>query len=205
MSALNKDTFAKAFKKTQAAALALKRMQAGEKLTKEQEELIAEIGGEVSEDAPLNEPKFVKSQVDLARVLELSRKTIQRYAKLKDAPEARSDGRLSVPAWRKFLAKHDVNCDPDDAEAISLKEQQILLQNKLLQQKFDANARLLISAEQVEQETAALIAAAKTVLLQGPSSLAPQVVGVSVQEAETLMKEWLHNALTKLQKNPLGK
>lgn len=152
-----------------------------------------------------NEPKFVKTQEELARVFGFkSRKTIYRYSRLKGAPRPRGDGRLCVADWRRFLSNQGFS-EPSSGDALSLKEQQILLQNKLLQQKFDSNARLLVSADQVEQDTAALIATAKTVLLSGPSSLAPQVVGVSVQEAETLLKEWLNNALAKLQKNPLGK
>jgi hypothetical protein len=50
-----------------------------------------------------------------------------------------------------------------------------------------------------------LIATAKAVLLSGPGSLAPQVVGVSIQEAEKLIKDWLHAALSKLQADPLRK
>lgn len=151
-----------------------------------------------------NEPKFVKNQSELAVVIGCTRMTISRYARLKGAPRPRSNGRLCVADWRRFLSNQGFS-EPGKGDALSLKEQQILLQNKLLQQKFDTNARLLVSADQVEQDTANLIATAKSVLISGPASLAPQVVGVSVQEAEVLLKEWLHSALSKLQRNPLGR
>ena len=51
----------------------------------------------------------------------------------------------------------------------------------------------------------AMIAEAKKVLLSGPSSLAPQVVGVAVPEAEKILREWLHDALTRLHQYPMGR
>ena len=152
-----------------------------------------------------NEPKFVRTQDELARVFGFrSRKTIFRYSRLKGAPRPRSDGRLCVADWRRFLSNQGFN-EPSSSDALSLKEKQIVLQNKLLQQKFDEKSRLLVSQEEVEIDTDKVIKTAKAVLLAGPASLAPQVVGVSVQEAEILLKEWLHSALSKLEKNPLGR
>jgi hypothetical protein len=136
----------------------------------------------------------------------VNRKTVQRWLKLPGNPGVKSNGSYNVPQWLEWAKSTGVKtADSDTTSKAAAQVQQILLQNKLLQHKNDVNDSVYILAEDVEKETADLIANAKTVLLSGPSSLAPQVVGVSVQEAETLLKEWLHAALSKLQRNPLGK
>jgi hypothetical protein len=61
-----------------------------------------------------------------------------------------------------------------------------------------------ISVKEVEEDTTALILEAKRILTQGPASLAPQVVGVSISEAEQLLREWVHESLTRLCSDPLG-
>src|SRR5581483_1975923 len=82
--------------------------------------------------------EYAKNQAQLANILGVSRKTIQRYIKREGAPKSRDDGRLSITEWRAFLAKHDVLGDEADTpDATRLKAEQILLQNKLLQQKID--------------------------------------------------------------------
>lgn len=159
-----------------------------------------------------NEPKFVRNQTELAKLLGLSRRTVQNYAKLTGSPATRADGRIKVADWRRFLAQHDAEVDPRalngrkcaGVESLSLRETKILAEIKLLQQKHDERAKILVNAADVERDVAAMIMQAKTVLLSGPSSLAPQVVGVSVQEAETLLREWLHSALSRLHTEALA-
>jgi hypothetical protein len=135
----------------------------------------------------------------------VSRKTIQRYSDRSDLPadcKPKPNGGYNIDAWRSYLEDNEAI---DDLDKSSLQAKQILLQNKLLQQKIDQNDKILVRSDDVEKDTADLIANAKAVLLAGPSSLAPQVVGVSVQEAETLLREWLYKSLSQLQKNPLGR
>lgn len=176
------------------------KVERGATLTAAEVALLRQETGE-AQSGPGN---FAKNQSRLADILEVSRKTVQRYAKMEGAPKPRPNGDLNISEWRAFLALHEA-LDVESEDAASLKAQQILLQNRILQQKIDRNDGILVEAEQVEKDTAALIATAKAVLLSGPSSLAPQVVGVSIPEAETLLREWLHEALSKLQSNPLGR
>jgi hypothetical protein len=62
-----------------------------------------------------------------------------------------------------------------------------------------------VAAIEVEERVGAMIMQAKKVLLSGPPSLAPQVVGLSIPEAEALLKSWLNEALTQLHHDPLGR
>lgn len=155
--------------------------------------------GKASKDAAA---KFAKNQTHLSVILEVSRKTIQRYAKYDGAPKARSDGRLDVEDWRAFLAKQGVI--DDDVDLVVLKKRNMTLQNEKIEFQNQVAREKFVSVEDVEKDTANLIAAAKSVLLTGPSSLAPQVIGVSIAEAELILRQWLHDALAKLSQNPLG-
>src|SRR5437867_9796580 len=53
-----------------------------------------------------------------------------------------------------------------------------------------------VPAVDVETSVAEMIGNAKKKLLSGPSAIAPQIVGGSVPEAETMLKEWLREALS---------
>jgi DNA-binding transcriptional MerR regulator len=190
-----------------------KKVQAGQPLSPKDIailETIARADGSAPGESEAEAPKmvtveFAKNQTELAELLGVSRKTIQRYGKRKDAPTPRSNGRLCVAEWRAYLATYDVLTFEDDLDHATLKARQILLQNKILQQKIDLNDSVTVKVEEVERDIADLIMTAKTVLLSGPASLAPQVVGVSSPEAELVLREWLHSALSKLQQNPLGR
>ena len=166
-------------------------------LTKEQRERLEAIAaaGNTNNQTEAAEtsktPKFAKNQTELADILGVSRKTIQRHVKNPDAPKTKSDGRMMVGEWRNYLAAKDV-IDADDLDTSALKAKQILLQNTILQQRIDRNDGLTVLKADVEQDTAAMIEKAKKELFSGPSALAPQVVGVSVPEAEKILKEWLH-------------
>ena len=141
-----------------------------------------------------------------ACVTGLSYRAVQ-AAKAAGCRAIKPSGRVNCDALLEWLASH-----PEILEASGDKidrDVEITLRVRADREIREHRLALLrgeyISTHQVEMDVAAMIQTAKLVLLAGPSSLAPQVVGVSVQEAETLLKEWLHSALDKLQKNPLGK
>jgi hypothetical protein len=157
-----------------------------------------------SGEAAVVGPKFAKNQTQLSEILGVSRKTIERHIKQKDAPKTKSDGRLSVGEWKNYLAAKDV-IEADDLDSGALKARNILLQNTILQQRIDRNDGISVLQADVEKDTADLIATTKRILLTGPASLAPQLVGVPIPEAEKLLKEWLHDALSRLCSDPLGR
>ncbi|MDB6017683.1 MAG: hypothetical protein JWR19_2172 [Pedosphaera sp.] len=176
---------------------------AGQPLTQAEVNILkAEMGAEDGGSA--GQPEYAKNQSQLAEILGISRKTIQRYVKKPKAPKPRPNGSLCVSEWRTFLAANDV-LEPEGEDIAALKARQILLQNEKLEHQLSVLREEYISKIDAEKETAELIAQAKRVLLSGPSALAPQVVGVSIPEAETLLKQWLHDALAKLHSDPLGK
>lgn len=158
----------------------------------------------IEQDAAGAPAKFAKNQTHLSVILEVSRKTIQRYAKHSNAPKPKSNGRLDVEEWREFLAASGV-LEDDDLDLVELKKRKLTLENEKLEFNLQVSKEQFVPSIEVEKDVASLVATAKAVLLSGPSSLAPQVVGLSIPEAEALLREWLHEALSKLCANPLGK
>lgn len=150
--------------------------------------------------------RWAENQVELADVLGVDRRTINRWLKHKHAPETAANGKYDITAWRTFQREHARGGDDDeDVDVTKERARNLLLQNEKLEFQLKVLRRDYIANAQVEQETADLIQNAKKVLLSGPASLAPQVVGVTIPEAEALLRQWLHDALTVLSDDPLGK
>jgi DNA-binding CsgD family transcriptional regulator len=78
-----------------------RKVQQGKTLSAAERNLVQSIlgGGDVST------ANYADNQVELAKILNVDRKTIQRYRKLPGNPGARADGRWDVNAWRTFIAR----------------------------------------------------------------------------------------------------
>lgn len=160
---------------------------------------------EAGNESPSGESDLAKNQVQLAALLGVNRKTIERYKKLPGAPVPRPNGKLSVSEWRAFLASHSVVDDEDEIDASKEKAKNLRLQNEKLAEQLKILREEYVPIVDVERDVGEMIQNAKSILLSGPASLAPQVVGLTIPEAEKLLRDWLHDALSKLQSNPLGK
>jgi hypothetical protein len=148
---------------------------------------------------------FARNQSELADILGVNRKTIQRGLTRPGNPGAKPDGRLDVAAWREFLRGVSGIEDAGDIDATRERARHILLKNQKLQQDIDIKGGLYVAKIDVEKAVAAMVLNVKRLLLNGPSSLAPQVVGLTIPEAEKLLSEWLHGAMAQLHQDPIGK
>ena len=118
-----------------------------------------------------------------------------------------TSGRVDCDALLEWLALHPEalaiagqKLSRDEEQVLLIRAQRLLKENQLAIQ-----SGRFVSAEQVERDTFAMISTAKAVLLSGPASLAPQVVGSSIPEAELILRKWLHSALSQLHADPLGR
>ena len=179
-----------------------KKVKAGKTLSVSERNLLqSALAGETP--SPV---EYAKNAVELAAILGVERKTIQRWRKLEGNPGVEPDGRYHVPAWRAFKAKR--NGEDGDGVPLSqsqLKAEQILLQNQKLEFQLAILRREYVAAIDVEKWVGEMIGNAKKKLFSGPPSLAPQVVGVTIPEAEKLLREWINDALSQLHEAPLGK
>lgn len=79
-----------------------------------------------------------------------------------------------------------------------LKQKQLLIKIEAAEYELAEIKGRLVPVADVRRELAKLITNCKSVLLALPSSLAPQVVGLSVPDAEKLLREKLHESLNQL-------
>ncbi|HEU5124995.1 MAG TPA: hypothetical protein VFW05_13145 [Verrucomicrobiae bacterium] len=137
----------------------------------------------------LSSVEFAKNAVELASILDVDRKTIQRWRKIEDNPGVRPDGRYHVPSWRAFkLARQGMDSSDDGLSQSKLRARQILLQNQKLEFQLALMRREFVPAADVEKWGGELGGAIRKVV-STIHLCAPSVVGVSVAEAEARLKE----------------
>lgn len=162
-----------------------RKVAAGKTLTPSEINLLEAIKGGGEAEAKTH----AKDQSELARVLGISRKTIQRALKMEGCPKAKPDGRYEIAAWRAWFASRGT-LDDDDAglSQTQLKARQLLLQNQKLEHQIAVLRRDYVPSADVEKWGSELGAAVRKVVTQ-IHLVAPSVVGCTVPEAESRLKE----------------
>lgn len=145
---------------------------------------------------------MAKNQSELARILGVSRKTIQRRSKEPGAPIPSPNGSQDVSAWRRFLAgEHTQSAqgvEADDLESQTvLKARQILLQNEKLAFQISVMRREFVPVEDVQQWGADLGTAVRKALVQLPR-LSGSLAGLPADAIELRLKEAIDEAFANL-------
>ncbi len=151
-------------------------------------------------DGNTGDQGWAKNQVELADILGVERKTIQRWLKIKGCPQARSDGRYSIPEFREWASKTGrkiAEDDPDD-ERNKLEVRRLRTICERLDLELEIARGNYTANDEVAREVFRMVATAKKVLEQMPSTLAPQVVGMKVAEAEKRIKDQVDEVIRKL-------
>ena len=143
---------------------------------------------------------WAKNQVELAEILGIERKTIQRWLKLPNCPQARSDGRYSVVEFREWATKtgRKVIDDTTDDEKSRLEIRRLRTICERLDLELEVTKGTYTSNDEVTKSIFRMIGAARKVLAAMPAQLAPQVVGLSIPEAEQRIREQVDNAMKQL-------
>lgn len=84
------------------------------------------------------------------------------------------------------------------------RERLVAAQAEKIEYQIAVLKRQFVPVEDVERDVAAMIGQARRILESGPTSLAPQVVGVPIVEAEQLIRDWVQHSLQQLHTDPLG-
>lgn len=111
---------------------------------------------------------------------------------------SQADGRLSVVDWSRF-AKENSRFVGSDQEA---KARQILLQNERLEMQISILKGERIATSDVEKWAGEMVSASKRILLSIPATLASQLVGLPVPDAEERLKEAIVEAMAPLLDRP---
>jgi hypothetical protein len=161
-------------------------------------------------EQPDNSPTgvaWVQNQTDLARELGVNRKTIQRWIKIEGCPTTASDGRYNVNEWRTWAKNSNYKVseggdgdDDDDETKLKLEAKRLLLINQKLEFDLAVKRGEYTHNDDVESMFVMMIQNAKKVLLALPSNASPQVVGLSVPEAEIRLREIVDESLAQLQR-----
>lgn len=162
-----------------------KKVQAGKTLSAAEINLLEGLKG----GTEATKQSHAADQVELARILGVSRKTIQRAIKTGDSPGAKSNGTYEIATWRAYLAARGTLDDNDAGlSQTQLKARQILLQNQKLEFQLSVLRREFVPAESVEKWGSELASAIRKTVVQ-IHLVAPSVVGCTVPEAEARLKD----------------
>lgn len=131
-------------------------------------------------------PKKVQSQVELARLLGVTRQTIARRRRDKGNPGVSPNGAYDVEAWRAYLTQVGaVNGDGDEDDP---KRQNLRLKNEKLAAQIEILRGEWMPIPEVEKMGGELGSAVRKVVCQ-LHMIAPHVVGMTIPEAEKYLKE----------------
>lgn len=143
---------------------------------------------------------FAKNQVELADAIGVDRKTIQRWRKDPTFPKPRSDNRYSIKEvveWKEengSTAGNLVTKESAQVRSIMLQNEKLEIQVGILRGEYTPNV-------DIDQQVSEMVQQAKRELLALPASLAPQVIGQTVAEAEKIIKQSIVEALKSLHEN----
>ena len=79
----------------------VKKVASGKTLTNSERALIESEYGEKEKSV-----RYAKTIVELADILGVNRKTIDRWRKMKGSPKSKPDGRQDISKWRQFIKKN---------------------------------------------------------------------------------------------------
>jgi len=140
---------------------------------------------------------YAKNQSELADAIGVDRKTIQRWKKDPTFPKSKPDGRFLVAdviEWKDAMGKQAG--DLTSKESAQVKS--ILLQNEKLEIQLGILKGDYTPNEDIDAFVSEMVQNAKRELLALPASLAPQVVGQSIANAEKIIKQSIADALKAL-------
>ena len=145
---------------------------------------------------------WAKTQVELADSLSVERKTIQRWLKVKGCPQARSDGRYNVPEFREWAEKTGRRTATDESDDSEERARLEVRRLRTICERLDLELEIQKGSytqnDEVARQVYRMVATARKVLGAMPSSLAPQVVGMTIPEAEKRIREQVDAVITQL-------
>ena len=168
------------------AALLVRKVKRDKKpLSRQEVAMISAVVGRASSE-------WANSQVELAKVFGVDRKSVQRWMKMDGNPGRRSDGRYNIAEWRAWRESRGGADDaspssPDVAQRL-LKADNLLLQNERLKFKVGILKRDYWPADQVELWGANLGTQIRTIVSQLHLAAA-DLVGLSAAECEKILKQ----------------
>ena len=141
----------------------------------------------------------------MAKALGVAAVTVKAWKRIEGCPAADSGGRYRVSEWNEWVASRK-NASPEEIQTKAGLEMEILkvkLEDKRIE--LEKKKRILVLKEDITREIHASVFAFRTELESAPGKLAPQVVGLSIAEAELRIQAAIQEALMKLHREEWAK
>ena len=123
----------------------VKKVASGKTLTNSERALIESEYGEKEKSV-----RYAKTIVELADVLGVNRKTIDRWRKMKGSPKSKPDGRQDISKWRQFIKKNGLK-EADTPEDEVLKSRKLLAEVKQAEIKLKVMEGTYVPIEKVRE------------------------------------------------------
>lgn len=143
---------------------------------------------------------FAKNQVELARHLEVNRKTIQRWLKQKGNPGSKSDGRFDVEAWRDWRNGRS-EADSNILDKADLERRRLTKVNALLDLDIRERNRELVDRAKFESWIVAVTEKQKAMLrVMLKNQLPPRLAGMDAAEIAAQMDDIIEQVCAAMQR-----
>lgn len=110
-------------------------------------------------------PSVAADHSDLARILGVSRSSINRWRKRADAPHPDANGFHEVQPWREFMQRHALHGEPEKTEMESaLRARKLLAEVEERELRLAVKKREYVSIEEVRETWTKLVGRAKDLL-----------------------------------------
>lgn len=178
----------------------LQKQESGEALTKAELEIVDKMTIKSAIEKSVASGAYASNQSELALRLGVDRKTVWRWKKNPTFPKAKADGRYNVQEvvqWKEDNGEEAgdlISKESEQVKSIQLSNEKLAIQIGILKKEYTPNSELT-------QYITEMVISAKRQLLTLPSSLAPQVVGEDVAQAEKIIKSAIIDALKNLSDN----
>ena len=123
----------------------VKKVASGKTLTNSERALIESEYGEKEKSV-----RYAKTIVELADILGVNRKTIDRWRKMKGSPKSKPDGRQDISKWRQFIKKNGLK-EVDTPEDEVLKSRKLLAEVKQAEIKLKVMEGTYVPIEKVRE------------------------------------------------------
>lgn len=125
----------------------VKKVAQGKTLTSTER---ARIENAYNKTEPAKHSAYALNYVELADILGVNRKTINRWCKLQDAPKPLSNGKHNVAKWQAFVKKNGLK-EVDSPEEEELKSRKLLAEVKQAELKLKVMEGTYVPIEKVRE------------------------------------------------------
>ena len=145
------------------AALAFKKLQDGKGITSSQRAYLLSVAGKTI----VAENGLAKNHVELAKILNVSRSSVVKWARHEEAPKPKSNGQHDISEWLGFIRNHGLKGSEYEDEG-DLKRRRILAQCLKLEAELDIVRGNWLPKALVDRYMQDIFTACRAKVLQSP-------------------------------------